>query len=139
MEDVELIVLDTDILIGILRGKESILRYIKSLEEKNVIFSTTSINEFELYYGAYKSKFKSENLRSARVLLQNLEVLPFAYPATEIAGEIFSKLSKEGRLIDVRDLFIASIVIAAEATLLTGNIRHFKRINGLKLLSPFQT
>ncbi|MGQ4834516.1 MAG: type II toxin-antitoxin system VapC family toxin [Candidatus Asgardarchaeia archaeon] len=135
MEDVTFVILDTDILIGLLRGKRDILRQIKLLDEKDAIFATTSINEFELYYGAYKSKFKKENLRSVRALLQNLEILPFVYPATEIAGRIFSELSKEGKLIEVRDLFIASIAIATNGTLLTSNVKHFKRINGLKLIS----
>ena len=135
MEDITLVVLDTDVLVGLLRGKQEIIRQVKSLEDGPSILATTSINEFELYFGAYKSKRKNENLRNAQALLHNLAILPFEYPATEIAGQIFSNLSREGKLIDVRDLFIASITIANKASLLTRNVKHFKHINGLKILS----
>jgi len=135
MENLNFVVLDTDILIGLLRGKEDIVQLVKSLEDNNAIFLTTAINEFELYFGAYKSKFKDANIKAVHNLLQKLEVVPFVHPATEIAGRIYSELSKKGQPLEIRDLFIASITLSVNAILVTHNKKHFTRITGLKIYS----
>ncbi|MEM2882675.1 MAG: type II toxin-antitoxin system VapC family toxin [Candidatus Bathyarchaeia archaeon] len=55
-------VIDTDILVDMLRGVEGVVSFIAEFERKGFTLSTTTINAFELYYGAYKSKKRSQNL-----------------------------------------------------------------------------
>ena len=62
------ICLDTDILVNFLRNKKEEVDYIQKHEGK-VIFATTPINIFELYYGAYKSG-RRENLMKLEELQQ---------------------------------------------------------------------
>ena len=45
------------------------------------------------------------------------------------------KLRKQGNLIGDFDLLIGSTCLFHEVTLLTNNVRHFERIDGLKLIS----
>lgn len=48
------VILDTDILIDFLRGRESAIKFIKSFVESGIDVGTTAINIFELSWGAYK-------------------------------------------------------------------------------------
>ena len=44
-------------------------------------------------------------------------------------------MRKAGRMIGDFDLLIASTCLCHDLTLLTNNVRHFNRIEGLRLLS----
>ena len=48
-------------------------------------------------------------------------------------GEMKATLEKAGTIIDDADLFIAACAKVHGLTLVTNNIKHFKRIKGLKL------
>ena len=43
-------------------------------------------------------------------------------------------LRKEGNLIDNMDLLIAATCLVNKLTLITGNVKHFQRVPGLKIL-----
>lgn len=128
------ICIDTDILIDHLRGKREIVSYIEKLEEAGSMLSTTSINAFELYYGAYKTRKREKNVAAVRNLLSRLILLNFNYEASVKAGEILAYIESRGRIIDYRDLFIGVTALVNGFTLLTRNVKHFKYIPGLKLL-----
>ena len=128
------IALDTDILIDILRKNDLIIKRINEIEKESVIFATTIINSFELYYGAYKSK-KKKNVELVRELLGRLNILNWEPSNSEIIGKNFYELEKIGKKIDYRDLFIGMIVLKNDYTLLTRNIKHFERIPNLKILN----
>ena len=68
--------IDTDLLIFILRGKKEARKIVAELDEE-AKGATTSINSFEIFFGAYKSERKEENLREATKLLKRLTVFPF--------------------------------------------------------------
>ena len=48
-------------------------------------------------------------------------------------GKIRAELEKGGEIISSTDLQVASIAIANELILITGNIKHFKRIKQLQI------
>ncbi|MEM2057937.1 MAG: hypothetical protein QXO76_06805, partial [Thermoproteota archaeon] len=52
------VIIDTDVLVDVLRGSEKVTKFVAGFERKGVALATTVINAFELYYGAYKSKKK---------------------------------------------------------------------------------
>ncbi len=60
-------------------------------------------------------------------------MLKFTSTSAKISGEILSKLEKKGEAIDFRDVMIASIVIENDVALYTRNVKHFERVEGLKL------
>jgi predicted nucleic acid-binding protein len=128
------IVVDSDILIDLLREKEDAVKKIKELE-KNEDLATTDINVFELYFGAYKSKKKDKNLSSIRGLLKNLTLLHTSEEAMETGGRIYSDMKAKGKSIDIRDVLIAAITLQNGASLLTRNREHFERIKELELVS----
>ncbi len=127
------IIVDTDVLIDLLREKEDAVKKIKELE-KNEGLATTDINAFELYFGAYNSTKKDKNLSSTRGLLKNLTLLHTTEEAMETGGRIYSDMKAKGKSIDIREVLIAAITLQKGASLLTRNREHFERINGLVLV-----
>ena len=131
MEKVETsgIVLDTDVLVSDLRGKTS---FLKGNDGRDL--ATTMINAFELYYGAYKSKDSSANLSATGGLLSSLRVLGLGIQAAEGAGEVLAHAQRRGENIEIRDLLIGCIAREEGMSLITYNVKHFRKIPGLKVI-----
>jgi tRNA(fMet)-specific endonuclease VapC len=81
--------------------------------------------------GAYTSG-RPENINSTNEMLQSLLLLPLDLESCIVAGRIAAGLRGAGEGIDVRDALIAGVVIRHGETLVTRNLRHFNRIDGLK-------
>lgn len=122
--------IDSDFIISAFRGnKAATLKY---SELKNEEVATTVVNEFELLYGA-KRNGSYEMLMEHKKLLSELRIFGLDSRASEKAAEIQAELAKTGSQIDVKDLFIAAIVLCNNGTLLTRNVKHFERIRGMKV------
>lgn len=93
----ETLCLDTDILIDFLRGDNTTVEKIRELE-KEFVLTTTTINLFELYYGAFKSKKSEKNVKSVSELVERLELLKFTDKSAEISGRIVAELGKKDNL-----------------------------------------
>ena len=120
-------VLDTNVLIAVMKNEPKVVQRIKDLPEDAEIF-TTIINVAELYYGAYKSE------RSQHAYYPHYqEVHLCSLKEIEIYGKIKSELGKKGQIIADNDLFIASIAQGQNATLVTNNTKHFLRIKELTI------
>lgn len=126
------IVIDTDFLIDLLRDKAYAASRIRSLE-KNEELATTDINAFELYFSAYNSRDRVRNVTSAKGLLKTLTLMHTEEESMEIAGRIFAERRATGKMIEIRDLLIASIALKNGYKLLTNNRVHFEGIEGLIL------
>jgi predicted nucleic acid-binding protein len=61
------------------------------------------------------------------------EVLPFDASAAEVYGVVRAELESRGRRLAEPDLRIASIALSRELTLVTGNVKHFSRIEALRV------
>jgi len=135
MEDMAIlsICLDTNILIDTLRGDQETIKQIKEIETSGNILSTTTINAFELYYGAEKTENRERNKEAVRKLLKRLLIYDFTEKASEKAGEIAANLEAEGKTIDFRDILIGATALINESTIFTKDINHFERIPDLKL------
>jgi predicted nucleic acid-binding protein len=131
MEDMEKICLDTDFLVSFLRGCHEENEFL--VQDDSRVLATTSVNIFELYYGANKSNEKERNLSALAVLLNNIEVLNFDTETAKLAGAAYAKLEKQGELIEFRDLFIGIIAKENGYKIKTKNKRHFSKIEDLEL------
>lgn len=128
----EIICLDSDILIDFLRGDPLTTEKINQLEE-NFELTTTTVNLFELYYGAYKSKKADKNIKATEELITRFKALKFTIKSSNIAGKILAELEKKGETINFRDVMVAGIILENNVILYTRNTAHFKRIIGLNL------
>ena len=127
-----MVCLDSDILIDYLKEKDYAIKKIKGFHEDNKVILTTSVNSFELFKGAIKSG-NAKTIEPLNALLSNIKILNFDLNSSRKAAEIFEDLKSKGKILDMADVMIASIVITNNETLITNNIGHFKRIPKLKL------
>ena len=127
----ETLCLDTDILIDFLRGQGEVVGKIRKLEE-GFVLATTTVNLFELYFGAYKTG-KERNIEAVNDLADRVEVLGLNEKSAKLAGKVMAELEREGLKIGVRDTMIAGIVLENDVTLYTRNVKHFRRIEGIRL------
>ena len=123
--------LDTDVLVNFLRNKQTEKEYIEN-HENSVLFSTTFINLFELYYGAYKSK-QAKNVLQVEELQHRLRILNLSKEAVRKAGETMAALEVRGQTIEFRDLLIGCTAQVEGFCLKTNNVKHFTRIPGLSV------
>lgn len=123
--------LDTDIIIYWLNGSLEIEQRIISTTLENICFSI--ISKAELYFGAYNSNQVENNINVIEKLSNKISILPFDEKASKIFGQLKAYLKKEGKVILDADIMIASIALANNLTLVTNNIRHFKRIETLRI------
>ena len=126
-------VLDTDILVALLKGAPEALDTIKKLEDQGDQISTTIISAYELLKGAYISSRQQENLGKVRDAISSLKVLDLSVKACEEASKLYSSLKKTGKVIGEFDILIAAIARTHDEAIMTRD-EHFKSIRGTKLL-----
>jgi tRNA(fMet)-specific endonuclease VapC len=129
-----LTILDTDILVALLKGAPEATEKIRSLEEQGNQVSTTLITAYELLKGAQISYKAQENLTKVRDLFSSLHILELSYNACEEASKIYRELRKTGTMIGEFDILIAAITRACDETLLTQD-EHFELIRGMKIIN----
>jgi len=132
------LIVDTDILIDLLRKKEYAVSVMKQFEDE-VELATSAINAFELYRGAYKSENQEKNLAAVKGLLHSLHLLNTDVDSMEMAGKLTASLERDGNMMDIRDLLIASIALVNGFGVLTNNVRHFNKIKHLKLIGGMRS
>ena len=123
--------LDTDIVSYIVRQPHGALaRRIASLKPDS--FAVSVIVAAELQYGVQRrgSKRLTDQLEA---VLSAIEVVPLEPPADRHYGTIRAELERTGQPIGQNDLLIAAQARALGATLVTNNLREFRRIPGLKV------
>jgi tRNA(fMet)-specific endonuclease VapC len=125
-------VLDTTFLIDLLDGKKETLNIIES---EGPLF-TTQINMYELIRGLYLEKTSDEDIKKSMHLFESITVLPFDNFAALKSAEIFARLIKKGLRIPNGDCMVAGTTISKGfATVVTRNVKDFKRIKELKVES----
>ncbi len=129
-------VIDTDLLIDLLRNQKRATVFVAKLEEKNYVLATTTINVFELHHGAHKSQESEKNLQAIQILTSRLIILPFTLKAAQKAGHIYAQLERQGQPIGLRDTLVSAIALTRECSVATRNQAHFSRISELEVITP---
>ena len=123
---------DTDVISTLLRRSELTKLHQRIARVPQRLQCTTSITLAELSYGAHRVG-KLDLYERARSIVNDVEVLTFDVAAAEQYGRVRAHLERKGLKLDEADLRIASIALARECTLITGNTRHFARVPALKV------
>lgn len=123
--------LDTDIISAVLKPAPS-LHLVRRLAATPADCQfTTSITVAELVYGAARRRNPRLSERIEQVIAEGGVVLPFDEAAAHVYGSLRLTLEQRGEPLAEPDLRIASIALAYELTMVTGNVRHFGRVPGL--------
>lgn len=128
------LILDTDTWIEYFHDRHGIKERLSTIDFSNVYVSEISIAE--LYYGALHSQNVSRHLKEVYALQRNFTVIPISDVLMDYA-ELRQSLSSKGLSVDHFDLLIAATAIHFNLTLVTHNLRHFNRIENLKVLDWF--
>lgn len=124
--------LDTNTCIYIIkRAPEHVYRRFKTHRIGDIGIS--AITYCELQFGVTNSKKPEENQLALTEFLGPLEVLDFPSAAAPINGRLQTHLQRAGTPIGNYDLVIAAHAAHEGFTLVTNNIKEFKRVLGLKL------
>lgn len=129
-----MIVLDTDILSEFVRKHPApaVIRELRRVPADQL--ATTVVNVTELRFGARRRADADRfwELLSERILAR-VAILPLDAPAALVAGDLRADLERSGTPIALADLLIAAITLSRGASLATGNVRHFDRVEGLRV------
>lgn len=123
--------LDTDILVYFLNGREEVGKKISEIDPKDL--ATCIITHTELHYGVNASSKKKSNLNKVNRLFDALIILPYDEEASLIFAKEKAKLKRSGKLIADMDLMIASIALRHKLKLVTNNKKHFSHISNLEI------
>jgi tRNA(fMet)-specific endonuclease VapC len=123
-------ILDTDTCVEILRGNHGVIeRRAATLD----VVATTWMTACELQYGAARSRAPEENRALVQAFLETLPVIPVDRRAAAHFGRSKAALERAGQRLTDADLLIASVSLSHQAVLITGNRRHFERVEGLEI------
>jgi len=121
--------LDSNICIDmIMRRPESLL---ERFNRNAGHLAISSITLAELKHGAEKSSDPERSLAVVEDFCSRLEVLAYGAKAAQHYGQIRSALERRGTPIGVNDLHIAAHARSEGLTLVSNNLREFKRVEGL--------
>lgn len=126
--------LDTNILIYLIKHQPpAVAQRVDALPE-DARLCMSFITWAELLKGAQRSIRKAEVLRRLEALTRQVAVLYPTGPAIcQHYAEEFTRLKDAGTPIGANHLWIACHALAERATLVTHNVREFRRVAGLRL------
>ena len=123
--------LDTNICAFYIRGRFELNTKIKEIGGLEVC-AISEITLAELRYGAELSEYKSENFAKINTLIEFVSVLPINRAIPLFAKEK-ARLKTINKIIDNFDLLIGTTAVASNLIMVSENVKHFERIENIKL------
>jgi len=114
------ILLDSSVLIDVLRDRKSRRRMLAELTRAGHALATSSLNVAEVYAGMRRN----EKARTD-ALLDNLECYDLTAASGKRAGTLKQQWAERGRTLTLDDTMIAAIAIDNDCTLMTDNRKDF--------------
>jgi predicted nucleic acid-binding protein len=90
----------------------------------------------ELFHGCWRARTARQRARRqdfVEAILAAIPTVSITLTIMRVFGEIDAKLVQRGQRLPVSDLLIGCTALARKDQVLTGNVRHFDRIPGLKV------
>lgn len=130
-----MVCLDTSLIIDILRGNEKVKLIKDKLDSNNEQITIASPTIMELRKGLKIGKPKEGEENKINELIDSFTILNLDKHSAVLSGDIEGDLVNRGEVIDLEDIMIAGIAISNNETLITRNVKHFKKIKGLDIES----
>jgi len=125
--------LDTDIIIYSWKNKKNVIDNFKL--HKNDPKAISVISYGELIHGAQKSQQKNKNLAKVHRLAEIFPVINITKSIMDTYGLLIADLQRKGKSLDKFDAVIAATAITNGYCLVTNNVKHFKKVPGLKIVN----
>jgi tRNA(fMet)-specific endonuclease VapC len=141
--------LDTDTLVFMIRGLKSGQRQVsrrnrarrlvdrcREAQSQGDTIAVSAITVSELEYGAHCSNEFDKAISAIRKVLTPFERIDYdAQGCAEEYGRIRHALESVGQPIGGMDLLIAAHAVSLNGTLVTNNVKHFQRVEGLGIVN----
>ncbi|MBN1803526.1 MAG: type II toxin-antitoxin system VapC family toxin [Candidatus Lokiarchaeota archaeon] len=132
------VLLDTNIIIGFLRGREDIVIKYNKLTRSQIDKSITVYNIAELFDGINRVQSPArmkEQLKIVDLMLNEFDKRKKIFSLTREGAKKFAELKlsleRKGTLIPIMDLLIGTIAILNDFKLITSDKKHFEKLNNL--------
>jgi tRNA(fMet)-specific endonuclease VapC len=125
---------DSDWVAVYLKGKEQAVSLLDNLADEGIAISILSFGEIRegIIYGEDRPKHET----GFRNFLRGVDVLPLTRDTMNRFASIRGELRKRGDLIGDMDLLIASTALHYQLSLISRNLRHFRRVPQLDIYRP---
>jgi len=126
--------IDSSVFIDWERGSLDLKEKVEGRKEEDFYLSVISVSE--LLNGVHRAVDPNvKNRRSAFVeaIFSRFPILPIDLNTARIHAQLWAELSAQGNKIGSHDSWLAATCLAHGFTMITGNIREFKRVSGLSV------
>lgn len=124
--------LDTNTCIHLLRGHPAAVNHASQHQPADLAVS--AITQYELLYGVEKCPpaWRKKESGKVRLLLQQLQILPFTDGTAARAATLRATLESSGRVIGPMDILIAATALEHHLLIVTSNLGEFQRVPNLR-------
>jgi len=128
------IIFDTSVLLGLEKKPSSLEKLIKGRESEPFGISIISVSELLHAVHRADSEAKHEQ-REAFVekILEIFPIYPFDLNASRVYAKLWAQFIKKGVVVGTHDLMVASTCLSLGFSVLTAEIRDYRKIEGLRL------
>jgi predicted nucleic acid-binding protein len=128
------IIFDTSTLVGLERTSLSLEKLVKGRESEPFGISMISVSELLHAVQRADSEARRE-LRQAFVekILEIFPLYPFDLSASRVYARLWGQFIKKGVVVGSHDLMIASTCLSLGFSVLTAEIRDYRKIEGLRI------
>ena len=128
------LLIDTSVLVSLERDDPGIATPMSRFGDDSVAIA--SITASELLHGVHRAdsaRRRGERERFVEAVLAAVAVLPFDLEVARVHARLWADLRRAGTPIGAHDLIIAATALTHDLTVVTGDERHFGRIEGLRV------
>jgi len=92
----------------------------------------------KLLHGVHRARRGRRTCRQAFVehVLTEFDPIPITEAVARVHAEVWATLSRRGDVIGAHDLWIGATALAYGLRVATGNAADFRRISGLRVVTP---
>ena len=129
-------ILDTTFLVDVLRGdvreNPTATEHIEAIDATGT-GKVSSVSVMELWEGVHLADATESERTRVGELLDGIHELPFDRSVAMRAGELSAALLSGGERIETSDVMIGATALVHDEPVLTRNVEHFDRIEGLDI------
>ena len=128
------VLIDSTVLIAHERGRLDLPEKLARHEDEEFFISV--ITASELLHGVHRaqdSKIRTQRSALVEAVLERFPILQVDLATARIHSRVWADLASAGLVIGPHDLWIAATAIAHGLTLVTSNLREFRRVTGLNV------
>ncbi len=113
-----------------MKGRFGLDSKFESMPSNSLFISEITLAE--LKFGVANSAAPERNKKALTKFLSGIQILPI-FDGLDIFANEKARLRRAGQPVDDFDLLIGASAIANGLILVTNNIKHFERLNGIRL------